>query len=242
LTGSDPVKYDLGMPARNRVKVFIENAHYHVYNRGVEKRDIFLDDQDYRVFLSFIKAYLSPPASSLVVHPITQVTGSDPVRLRLLKSFVGEISLLAYCLMPNHFHLLLWQSPRDAMTRFLRALCTSYVMYFNKKYKRVGTLFQGIYRAAYVDEDAYLLHLSRYVHLNPFELTGSDPVSLIGYPYSSYAYYLGRKKAHWINPSPVLGFFQSARRTSFRDMLSYQDFIEEYTSDPREAIGVLAID
>ncbi len=176
------------MPARNRVKIFLENALYHVYNRGVEKRVIFLDDQDFRVFLSFIRAYLCPPQSTPLVHPVTQVTGSDPVRLRPLKSFFGEISLLAYCLMPNHFHLLLRQSPKDAMTRFIRALCTSYAMYFNKKYERVGTLFQGTYRAIRVYEDAYLLHLSRYIHLNPLELTGFDPAKIVEYPYSSYAY------------------------------------------------------
>lgn len=243
LTGSDPVIDDgRAMPARNRVKIFVENSYYHVYNRGVDKREIFLDDQDYRVFLSFLKAYLSAPQASFFTHPIAQVTGSDPVRLRPLRCFFGEIILLAYCLMPNHYHLLLWQSKRDGMTRFLRALCTSYVMYFNKKYERVGTLFQGIYKAAMIDSENYLLHLSRYIHLNPLELTGSDPVKAVEYPYSSYPYYLNKRKAEWVNPFPILDFFRSARNITSHDMLSYQSFVEDYASDPREKVGALALD
>ena len=239
LTGSDPVKHDRTMPSRNRRKIYVENGYYHTYNRGVEKRDIFLDDQDYRVFLSFMKAYLSPPESKFI-HPVTQVTGSDPVRLRPLGSFFGKVSLLAYCLMPNHFHLLLQQAPTNGMTEFIRALCTSYTMYFNKKYIRVGTLFQGIYKAALIDSDAYLLHLSRYIHLNPIELTGSDPVN--EYPYSSYLYYLGKKHAGWLHPEHVLSYFQTAQQISFRDTSSYQSFVEDYVEDPRSAVKGLAID
>lgn len=233
------------MPSKNRIKIFVENGFYHVYNRGVEKRDIFMDEQDYLVFLSFLKSYLSPPSDHFL-HPVSQVTGSDPVRLRVLGSYFKSVKLLAYCLMPNHFHLLLQQVPKNGMTEFMRALSTSYVMYFNKKYERVGTLFQGIYKAAIVDTDTYLLHLTRYIHLNPFEMTGemtgSDPVKTSGYPYSSYAYYLGLKHAQWVKPSLVLSFFRSARREHFSDYLSYQDFVEDYAEEPRSIVGSLTID
>ena len=239
MTGSDPVNHDEGVPSRNRRKVYVEDGYYHAYNRGVEKRDIFLDDQDYRVFLSFMKAYLSAPETPFL-HPVAQVTGSDPVRLRPLGSFFGKVSLLAYCLMPNHFHLLIQQTPTNGMTEFIRALCTSYSMYFNKKYVRVGTLFQGVYKATHVDSDRYLLHLTRYIHLNPFELTGSDPVN--EYPYSSYVYYLGRKHTGWLHPEQVLSYFRSAQQISFRDTSSYQSFVEDYKEDPRSAIEGLAID
>ena len=86
------------------------------------------------------------------------------------------------------------------MSDLMRRLSTAYSMYFNKKYRRVGHLFQGIYKAAYVDKDPYLLHLSRYIHLNPLELalTGFNLVKAAIYPYSSYAYYLGKKRAEWI--------------------------------------------
>lgn len=144
------------MPAKNSIKQYVENGYYHLYNRGVEKRNIFLDDQDYSVFLGYIKQYLGP-------HE-----GSDP------KSLVDDIDLIAFCLMPNHFHFLAKQKTIDGITKFMRAICTNYVMYFNKKYERVGTLFQGKYKGVLLDNDTYLLHLSRYIHLNPIKI-GSDP-------------------------------------------------------------------
>lgn len=246
LTGPSLVNHNGFMPSKNRVKTYIENGYYHIYNRGVEKRDIFIDDQDYRVFLHFLKNYLSSPPK-LLTHPVQEVTGSGPVRLRPFKTFFGEISLLAYCLMPNHFHFLIKQANKNSMTRFIQALCTSYSMYFNKKYKRIGTLFQGPYKAALVMEDSYLLHLSRYIHLNPTELlTGPGPARVPikpgNYSYSSYPYYLGKKRAPWINPKPIISFFKSARRRNLRDFFSYQSFVEDYLEDPRELLGSLSID
>lgn len=229
MTGLNPVK---NMPAKNQVKTFVDHAYYHAYNRGVEKRDIFLDDQDYRVFLSYLRAYLSKPID-IPIHPITEVTGLNPVRERQLLSFHNEIVLISYCLMPNHFHLLLWQSESDRMTKFMQALGTSYSMYFNHRYKRVGTLFQGTYKAAYIDRDEYLLHLSRYIHRNPIGLTGFNPVSLIEYPYSSYAYYLNRKKAQWINPKPILEFFTNNKTETLAQnrLLNYEGFVEELSDE-----------
>ena len=82
--------------------------------------------------------------------------------------------------MTNHFHLLIHQVTQTGVTEFVRALCTSYSMYFNKKYHRVGHLFQGVFKAAHVDRDAYLLHLTRYIHRNPLKVTGLNPVSVRG--------------------------------------------------------------
>lgn len=229
------------MPSKNRIKTYVENGFYHVYNRGVEKRTIFLDNQDYLVFLSFLKNYLSPLAETKP-HPVVTVTGSGPVRLRPLKNFFNNVSLHTYCLMPNHFHFLISQVAADGMPHFMQALCTSYSMYFNKKYNRVGPLFQGVYKAIHVMEDSYLLHLSRYIHLNPLELTGSGPVGYKTYEFSSYSYYLGKKHAEWINPQPILAFFKTQQRTGLKDFLSYQSFVEDFVEDPREMLGSLTID
>lgn len=198
----------MGMPAKNSVKHYIENGYYHLYNRGVEKRNIFIDSQDYSVFLSYLKKYLDP-------------TGSDP------KSLACEVELLAFCLMPNHFHLQVKQASRNGITKLIRAVCTSYAMYFNKKYGRVGTLFQGKYKAVLIMEEAYLVHLSRYIHLNPF-YPGSDPKQ---YPYSSYIYYLGEKNAHWLKPDLILSFFKQAQKTNLKNCLSYQSFVEDSIED-----------
>lgn len=212
------------MPAKNTVKQFIENGYYHIYNRGVEKRDIFLDKQDYAVFLNYLKKYLDPEL------------GSDPLWKR--KSLCQEVDLLTFCLMPNHFHLLVKQYTINGITKLMRAVCTNYVMYFNEKYQRVGGLFQGKYKAALVLDDIYLLHLSRYIHLNPY--IGSDP--LINYLYSSYNHYLGSKSSSWIKPGEILAFFKTAQKINLKDCLSYQSFVENYKTDPEEILTELTLE
>lgn len=210
------------MPAKNSVKQFVENGYYHIYNRGVEKRDIFLDEHDYAVFLSLLKRYLDPT----IVYK-----GSDPHPLS------SKIDLLAFCLMPNHFHLFAKQKTKNGITKLVRAICTNYVMYFNKKYDRVGTLFQGKYKAVMVENDIYFLHLSRYIHLNPYP--GSDPKL---YEFSSYSYFLGHKNAAWLKPDEILAFFTAAQKEYLKDHSSYQSFIEDYIEDAKELIGNLALD
>ena len=120
----------------------------------------------------------------------------------------------------------------------MRAVCTNYVMYFNSKYERVGGLFQGKYKAALILDDPYLLHLSRYIHLNPSE--GSDP--LIEYPYSSYSYYLGKRNSNWVKPEEILAFFKTAQKISLKDCLSYQSFVEDYKEGPEEILGELTLE
>lgn len=232
------------MPSKNIVKLYIENGHYHVYNRGADRRTIFKDEKDYRVFLNLLKTYLSPQDSNSK-HPLARII----VRPRPLPCFYGKVELQAFCLMPNHFHLLIKQAGKMDMANFMRSLCTTYSMYFNKRYNRPGTLFQSKYKAALIETDPYLLHLSRYIHLNPKALTGSDPVTKT---YSSYPYYLGSKNALWVNPEPILEFFKTAQSTSLQDCLSYQSFVEEYSviaserseyqKDSGEILGDLVIE
>lgn len=230
------------MPAKNSIKIYVENGFYHVYNRGVDKREIFLDDLDYRVFLHLLKFYLSPQdISSQNQHPLTEVTGIIPVRLHLFQTLPSELDLLVYCLMPNHFHLLLKQITINGITKLLRRITITYAMYFNKRYKRVGHLFQGIYKAALIDNDPYLLHLSRYIHLNPSELTGIIPVT---YPYSSYRYYLGEKHAPWLKPKFILDYFQNNKNDLLlpKHINSYKSFIEEYEQNSQELLGTLLLE
>lgn len=225
------------MPARNTIKQYLENGYYHIYNRGVDKREIFLDDQDYRVFLNLLKFYLSP-SELQKGHPLTELTGFNPVRPRPFFTLYNKIDLLSYCLMPNHFHLLLKQMTLWAMTELVRKISTAYAMYFNKRNKRVGHLFQGIFKAVLIDNDAYLLHLSRYIHLNP-GVTGMNPVT---YPYSSYGYYLGIKKAEWIKPKFVLDYFKSNSSLLPKEINSYKRFVEDYLLDSGETLGVLVLE
>lgn len=227
------------MPHKHIVKAYVENGHYHVYNRGVEKRNIFSDKQDYTVFLHLLKYYLSPKRKD-EIHPLTEHPNVTLVRPRPLANLHQEVDLLVYCLMPNHFHLLIKQTTKDGMPKLIRRLITTYVMYFNRRHKRVGPLFQSNYKAALIDKDPYLLHVSRYIHLNPAELTKSD---LVNYPYSSYIYYLGYKQAPWIKPNFLLSYFDSSRNQPDLNLyLSYQEFVEINKEDPKETVSHFAID
>lgn len=233
------------MPSKNTIKTYVENGYYHTYNRGVEKRNIFLDEQDYAVFLHFLKQYLSPPPAR---GAYLTMTGLHLVRPRPIQTLHEELDLFTYCLMPNHFHLLLKQKTINGITKLLRRLCTSFVMYFNKKYNRVGRLFQGTYKATLIDREEYLLHLSRYIHLNPVfdKVTPCQGykacIKPFDYPFSSYEYYLGKKKAPWLKPEEILSFFKTAQKKDLKDFLSYQGFVEDYLEDPTTILGNLTLE
>ena len=227
------------MPDKNRIKPYVEGGFYHVYNRGVERRRIFLDDQDYRVFMHLLKYYLSDSQESKT-HPLKDLTGFEPVRPRPLETLHGRVELHCYCLMPTHFHLLLKQIDKDGMQALLRRLLTTYALYFNRRYDRIGHLFQGVYKAALVDEDNYLLHLSRYIHQNP-TLTKRY---LNQYPYSSYSDYIGEKKTPWLNTDFTLDFFKGTKSEELKltNFANYKEFVEGYDQEPEEIIGKLTIE
>ncbi len=219
------------MPARNALKTYVEDSYYHLYNRGVEKRSIFLDETDYATFLHLLKIYLSPPAKSVEL-----LTRTDLVNPRPIGSVWEEVELIAFCLMPNHFHLLIRQKTRNGMTKLMRRVSTTYSLYFNSRYRREGTLFQGRYKAALIDSEEYLLHLSRYIHLNPLELVKSES-AFSRYKYSSYPYFLGEKHANWVRPEPVLTYFHSGGKSLLGGNFTYREFVEDYKTDPANVLG-----
>lgn len=199
------------MPSKNTIKTYIENGCYHVYNRGVEKRRIFEEAEDYKKFLEYLKIYLSPIEDLRKENPL--------LKTNLINGNLSEeIEVLAYCLMPNHFHILIKQKTKNAITKLMRQLTTAYSMYFNKKYERVGPLFQGIFKACLVDKNEVLLHLSKYIHQNPQE----RGISLGDFPWSSYPAYLGSNSHQWLKPQEILNYLS----TSNPD-LPYKVFVEE---------------
>lgn len=215
------------------VKTYIRDGYYHVYNRGVEKRMIFTDVQDYRVFLKYIKEALSPATDRKnLTTDVTLKGGTFKGVPRQAKNFHGKIVLLCYVLMPNHFHLLLKQLDEHSLNLFLQSLCTRYSMYFNTRYKRVGKLFQGHYKASLVMEEPYLLHLSRYIHRNPGEIypTLTDA-------FSSYADYLDMKKTPWVNTTLVQSFFKPTELPFLRHVNSYKSFVEHEKIDSENFLG-----
>lgn len=194
------------MPLRNVVKQFASDSFYHVYNRGVYRQNIFTGENDYATFLSLFKRHLS------------QEPAYDRIR-RPLPHLRSEVELLAYCLMPNHFHLLVYNKTDEGLTKLMRSTLTAYSMYFNKTHKRKGVLFESSYKASLIQDDSYLWHISRYIHLNPQDLR----LNYKTYPYSSYGYYSGAKQAQWINPKRILDMHTS-------ELNDYSAFVSDYES------------
>ena len=133
--------------------------YYHVYNRGVDKRKIFLDQSDYARFMqSLIEFNQVPPVGSMY---------QNSFRDKELRSSTPKlVHIVAYCLNPNHYHLIVRQDKENSLAKYMQRLGTGYTNYFNDKNDRSGALFQGRYKKVLIESDAYLLHLSVYVNLN----------------------------------------------------------------------------
>jgi putative transposase len=174
-------------------RVHCPGALYHVISRGNQKQDIFLDDKDLQAFLSYLSEYKTR-------YPF---------------------HLYAYCLMKNHFHLLLGVEGTP-LGKVMQSLLFRYTRYFNKRYGKVGHLFQGRYRAILCDKDAYLLKLVRYVHLNPIRAkVVTDPER---YPWTSHLSYLGKAKQGLVEEDFVLGQFGKKKSLARR---RYRRFVLE---------------
>lgn len=185
---------------------------YHIYNRGVDKRNVFMEKADYARFIHDLYEFNKnePPGrwhSSTMseVRPLT---------------FNNTVELLVFCLMPNHYHLLAQEKQKNGITEFMQKLGTGYTLYFNQKYQRSGALFQGKYKAVRISEDRHLRYLPYYIHLNPLDLTLPEwregkifdtmkaQRFLESYRWSSYLDYLGKKN-----------FPSVTQRTHLRDII-----------------------
>lgn len=214
------------MPQKNSRKEYGAGGYYHIYNRGVEKRDIFLDEQDYKVFLGYMKFYLeSPPLQG---QALQDLDGKLFAPSKIQKNYHDQIELLSYCLMPNHFHLLIKQSTDRGIAEFMQSLVLKYVLYFNKKYKRVGGLFQGRYKTVLINDENQFTYISKYIHRNPIDILPARPglAGLVEYKYSSYGNYLGLFGQSWVNTHDVLSYFSKNNSKT-----SYKYFVEENSED-----------
>jgi putative transposase len=173
-----------------RTTSFVEGEYYHIYNRGNSKRIIFQDKEDYFYFIRLLHA----------------MNDSERKTVRNLKDRQNEenneplVAIGSYCLMPNHFHILLTQVAEGGITKFMQKLSTAYVMYFNKKYQHSGSLFEGKFKAKHVAGDTYLKYLFSYVHLNPLKIIDSE--------WKSKAKYL---------PKEMFDFLKSYKYSSFQE-------------------------
>ncbi len=179
---------------------FANDNYYHIYNRGVEKRTIFINRWDHLRFLetiNFYRKYPTPMKLSDFRRGIESFKKPDEQK--------NLIEILCYCLMPNHFHFLVKQVEDNGISEFMRRVSDSYTRYFNTKHDRVGPLFQGVFKAKLIETDEYLLQLSKYIHRNPFPL---DMWEGRVYPYSSYGYYLSGNKHPFCDTSFISSYLK----------------------------------
>lgn len=180
----------------SRRKIVFENGkYYHVYNRGCNRINIFREEENYHFLERKIQS----------------------------ASIDSNITVIAYCLMPNHYHLLVRQDAEGSVSGFVQKIFNSYTKAFNKRYGRSGTLFEERFEAKEVDSDEYLIHLSRYIHLNPVKARLVERSE--EWEFSNYR--------EWIGLRQSILFDADLRSTLFKDVGSYQIFVEEFNVEQR---------
>ena len=189
------------MPTKHVIKHYSAPAYYHVYNRASGERLLFRDTKDRTVFLILLQKHLR------------ECLELDDYEVRTY-----EVEIIAYCLMGTHFHLLLFQeTDMDAISGYMRSVSTSYSMYYNKKYKSKGHVFQSSFRASYISNEAYLAHITRYIHLNPRRYET--------WQWSSYRDYVGETNTAWVHPERMLENRQLGQ--------NYAKFVSDYAPKDR---------
>lgn len=203
------------MPSKYVIREYTEGGVYHIYNRGVEKRIIFASAIDYSIFAYYLRVYSWPKEALVNLYP--------NLSMRLLRNNLSkEIDLLAYCLMPNHFHLLVQQASINGVSKLMKQLSNAYTEYFNKKYKRNGCLMQGRYKAAKISTDEILRHVSRYIHINP--VVGGLSKSANDYKWSSAREYT-QGFENLCNKQIILSQFKNTK--------SYEQFLNDHVGYAR---------
>lgn len=182
-------------------RITFEQGFYHVYNRGLNKQTIYTDADDYQKFLSIL---------------------AD------LKTKLGfDLQIYTYVLMPNHFHLLI-QTLKTPLATIMRSLTVRYVLYFNRKYERVGIMFQNRFKSKLCQKDRYFLGASRYIHLNP--IAAGLAADLASYPWSSYQELFGNSDRHIIDKVEVKRLIGE----SHKEQDEYKRFLMEGVNKYRE--------
>lgn len=148
---------------------FVKGEYYHIYNRGNSKQKIFRDKEDYLRFIALL--YIANTSDKFNIYDLKKYVNSDIYEKEKSDSLV---SIGSYCLMPNHFHILITEKAEGGISNFMQKLSTAYVMYYNKKYERSGSLFESKFKSKHIDKDNYFKYLFSYVHLNPIKLIQKD--------------------------------------------------------------------
>lgn len=204
---------------------------YHVTNRGIASQPVFTNKRDYHRFLETMQYYQNRETP---IRFSKFLTLSVEERNRILENLKKQkdfmVEFISFCLMPNHFHLLLQQIANDGIAKFISNLTNSYTRYFNTKNKRKGPLFQGKFKAVRIENDNQLLHVVRYIHLNPYtSYVIKNIKDIASYPYSSFSEYLNLKDNQIINKAEVIGHFKTIKlfEKFTLDQADYQRKLEQ---------------
>jgi len=197
------------MPVRK--KPLITGEVYHIVNRSFLGKPIFINTQDLDRAQELINYCRN---DNLPCRYSKFLNFSKEIQLSLLKSYEKKndylVEIVSYCLMSSHFHFLLKQKKKGGIVRFVGNFSNSYAKYFNIKREKRGPLFEGRFRAVKINTDEQLLHVSRYIHLNPHTSSKVETLSeLEDYPYSSFSEYLDKTKENICDKELVLGQFKS---------------------------------
>src|SRR3989339_1446436 len=220
---------------------FVTGEYYHLYNRGVDKRIIFKNLRDYERFMMLLYVANSNSERSLRLDNLINHSHKSFEEIMVLERGQPIVSIGAWSLMTNHFHIVVRQEVDGGITKFMRKLGTGYSMFFNIKYQRKGALFGGLFKSKLIGiDDNYMKQLFRYLHLNPLDIEFSDWENVIdklsidmkkfieSYKYSSYLDYAGtdRVEKNIINPENFPDYFQNSK--SFREFVNnYFQFKQE---------------
>jgi len=206
-----------------RYENFAENEYYHVFGRGINQEKIFADDRDRARFVFLITHLQSP----IRIYNISWYAGSFvkkgsfKIKDKKVKEILEErnVGLVAFALMPNHFHLLVRNLEDGILSVYMHRILTAYSKYFNAKYNRKGHVFHGPFGAVHIKNNNQLLHLSAYIHKNPKKLPGWEN-SYDKYPWSSYQDYIGLNRwGNFLTTDIVL--------KQFKDQTKYRGFVFE---------------
>lgn len=198
--------------ATNRKLVFANDEIYHVFNRGVEKRPTFTNKRELdRALLTLDYYRYDELPLKLSKFLIANEILKEQILENLKKDYEKLVEIVCFCFMPNHFHLLLKQKMENGISIFVSNFTNSYTRYFNTKHERIGPLFEGIFKAVRVVSDEQLVHVTRYIHLNPVSSFLVEPEDLESYKWSSYPSFLGLSENNFIVKDIVLDFFSSTK-------------------------------
>lgn len=182
-------------------KQFAAGEFFHIYNRGVGKMNIFRNKEDFNVFLSRLKENVFP--ESIDKSKLSKI---DRKRKMLPPN---SYDIVCYCLMPNHFHLLIKQLTDISISKLISKLCSSYSLYFNKKYDRVGALFQDQFKSVLIRTNEQLLWTSLYIHKNPLKAGLVENIE--DYTWNSYLDYAGLKNDEMCKKEIILDQYHSSK-------------------------------